>query len=87
MDEWVSKRDVTEGVCRMLRECFGADDEMLDAIATTVGEQRAVRTAVIRCKDCTHRRGSYCMFKDFYGTYVHDYDFCSNAERGEDAGI
>lgn len=38
----ISRPAAIEEVCNMMRECFGADDEILDALKTTLNELTAI---------------------------------------------
>ena len=42
-DDCISRQMAIDEVCKMMRECFGADEEELDAIEVTLNELPAVQ--------------------------------------------
>lgn len=38
MEDTISRKKAIDELCRMLRDCFGADDEELDAVTVTLNE-------------------------------------------------
>jgi len=38
MEDMISRKKAINELCRMLRDCFGADDEELDAVTVTLNE-------------------------------------------------
>lgn len=38
MDNLISRKEAIDELCMMLRDCFGADDEELDAVTVTLNE-------------------------------------------------
>ena len=87
----ISRQAAIDELVKMLGYRFQADEEVLDAVVTTINELPSAQPEIIRCKDCKHyqyadnrafgfpvRRCEWTGFED-----VDEDDFCSRAERRE----
>ena len=86
MEDMISRKKAINELCRMLRDCFGADDEELDAVTVTLNELPSAQPEIVQCKDCNHwSRESICDGFCSEDCMRHDEDFyCGYAERRTD---
>lgn len=82
MRDLISRQAAIDEVCKMMRECFGADEEKLDAIEVTLHELPAVQPErkrgewinegrIIRCNKC---KIGYAVVKGMKSAIT--YNFC-----------
>lgn len=90
-DDSVSRKAAIEALIKMLADCFQTDEELVDAVVTTIKDLPSAQPEIVRCKDCKYWREykyvngkpkylPYCGFNDIY---FREDDYCSHAERRE----
>lgn len=91
MDDLISRQAAIDDVCKMMYECFGADDEELDAIEVTLRELPAVQpdhTADIGKKvegDCISRQAAVDAVSEYATIWMSYTDDMSASEIAEEA--
>ena len=86
MSNYISRQAAIDELVKMLGYCFQADEEVLDAVVTTVRELPSAQPEIVRCKDCdwwTKQEDSLqgrCALLQMYPTGGW---FCGNARRRE----
>lgn len=78
MRDLISRQAAIDEVCKMMRECFGADEEKLDAIEVTLHELPAVQPE--------RKRGEWIKILNAFDTtcecsVCHARDYVSNTDR------
>ena len=69
----ISRQAAIDELVKMLGYCFQADEEVLDAVVTTVRELPSAQPDIIYCKDCVkHNKGlgNYEVHPDGSGTWI-----------------
>ena len=80
MSDLIDRQTAIDELVKMLGYCFQADEEVLDAVVTTVRELPSAQPEIIRCKGCHHNRNCEIQYVAMAG----DLFFCGRAERRED---
>lgn len=93
MSDLISRQAAIDELVKMLGYCFQADEEVLDAVVTTVRELPSAQPKIIRCKDCKYWVPGYITDNDDFippkcGEWQQmvghsSDDYCSLAERRE----
>ena len=80
----ISRQAAIDELVKMLGYCFQADEEVVDAVVTTVRELPSAQPEIVRCGECKHLmpNGRCEEFAD-YLIKPSASDFCSYGERGE----
>ena len=88
------EQELKEKLLPLLVEKYGKEEavkglhfSLQDCISNIQGQPTATQPEIIRCKDCIYYRWEIDMCDYPYSTahnVVHEYDFCSKAERRTD---
>ena len=73
MSELIDRQAAIDELVKMLGYCFQADEEVLDAVVTTVRELPSAQPDIIYCKDCVkHNKGlgNYEVHPDGSTTWI-----------------
>ena len=79
----ISRQAAIDELVKMLGYCFQADEEVLDAVVTTVRELPSAKPEIIRCRNCKFASGDSRICMKFGHSPIGELDFCSFAERRE----
>ena len=81
--ELIDKQAAIDELVKMLGYCFQADEEVLDAVVTTVRELPSAQPEIIRCRNCKFASGDSRICMKLGHSPIGELDFCSFAERRE----
>ena len=70
MDDAISRQAAIDELVKMLGYHFQADEEVLDAVVTTVRELPSAQPEIIRCKDCKYWDTTW------QNDYAPNYHYC-----------
>ena len=80
----ISRQAAIDELVKMLGYCFQADEEVLDAVVTTVRELPSAQPEIIRCRNCKFASGDSRICMKFGHSPIGELDFCAWAERRTD---
>ena len=80
----ISRQAAIDELVKMLGYCFQADEEVLDAVVTTVRELPSAQPEIIRCRNCKFASGDSRICMQFGHSPIGELDFCAWAERRTD---
>ena len=86
MSDLIDRQAAIDELVKMLGYCFQADEEVLDAVVTTVRELPYAQPEIIRCRDCRYYNSEEkeCLDLLGHGRRWEEDDFCSYGVKMEE---
>ena len=83
MEDMISRKAAINELCRMLRDCFGADDEELDAVTVTLNNMPSAQPTEASCWGCNCPKMERMKEQKTFSEMVHLHDAETHEERTE----